>query len=328
MITFHRLIKRARYYRSALGSLYRVGGAAELARGVARIALRKPSDALRRIRWKAICGTGADRVILRFDRFRLAVDVHDEGIAAELALDHVHEPFGTAILLSILRDDMTVVELGANIGYYTMQEACSRRLRRVVAIEPNPVSFGILAQNVAMNGCQNIDLHNIAISDVDGTLPFYISKHSNICGIAPRADYERKIDVPVMRLDSLLEREGVGHVDMVRMDIEGHEIHALRGMMETLRRDKPWICMEYHAPMISAADREEFVDALEGVGYVLKCFTFRWSDYPIFGHSIVDRATVCRTGRLRDVLATVTDQVMLLFLAPEDAEFAMPSFAS
>ena len=319
--------KRINYFQSALSSLKMYGGNAELARGAVRFLLQKPSDAVRKLRWKAMhAHTSIAQNILDFDAFKLVVDAKDEGISAELAIDHMHEPFGTAILCHILADDMTVVELGANIGYYTMQECAARKLRRVVAIEPNPRSFEILKQNVELNACDNVTMHNIAISDTDGTLPFYISKHSNICSITPRSDYERVIDVPVRTLDGLVATDSIEKVDMIRMDIEGHEICALRGMTETLKRDKPWICMEYHSPMISTQDREFFVSTLEHCGYELKCFTFRWSDYPIFGHNIVDKSNVVKTGELRTVLENIPKQVVLLFLAHKDVAFELPKF--
>ena len=322
----NKLEKRIKYFKSALSSMKMYGGTPELVRGMTRFALQKPSDAVRKLRWKLMkAGTDIDRLILDFEKFKLVVDAHDEGIAAELALDHMHEPFGTQILLSILREGMTLVELGANIGYYTMQESCRQNLARIVAIEPNPLSFEFLSENVRMNGCSHISLHNVGISDVDGELPFYISKHSNICSITPRDVYERKIDVPVMKLDTLMEREHIDHVDLIRMDIEGHEIHALRGMMETLRRDRPWICMEYHSPLIDEAEREAFVSTLESLDYELKCFTFRWSDYPIFGHNVVDRSTLIKTGNLREVLDDIPKQILLLFLAPRATAFELPT---
>lgn len=325
--TAESLKKRAEYFKSALASMKKYGGTREAVLGAARFLLQKPSDGARRLRWKAMhAHTRIAQNIVDFDAFKLIVDAKDEGISAELALDHMHEPFGTAILRHILTDGMTVAELGANIGYYTMQECSARKLKRVAAIEPNPRSFEILRQNAELNGCGNVSLHNIAISDCDGTLPFYISKHSNICSITPRTDYARIIDVPVQTFDSFVLREQIGKIDMIRMDIEGHEICALRGMQETLRRDKPWICMEYHATLISESDREYFVSVLESLGYALKCFTFRWSDYPIFGKTIADRQTVVKTGSLRDVLENIPKQVLLLFLAPEETKFEFPAF--
>lgn len=324
MSKLKKLQKKAEYYKSALGSLKEYGGNAELARGIARIALRKPSDLLRKLRWKAVNTLGnVETVELKFPKYTMLVDPKDQGIAAELAVDHVHEPFGTAILKSILRDDMTIVEIGANIGYFMLEEDTHVNVRMIVAIEPNPASFQILSQNVCINDAM-ANVFNVGISDTDGTLPFYISKHSNISSITPRADYEKKIDVPVMKLDTLLNREKIEAVDLIRMDIEGHEINALRGMAETLAKHHPWLCLEYHTPIISPEDREFFISTLEALDYELKCFTFRWSDYMIFGHNIADRRKVVMTGNLREVLENIQNQVLLLFIAPRDTKFELP----
>lgn len=318
--------KRIKYFQSALKSMKQYGGNAEMMRGMARFLLQKPSDAVRKWRWKAMhAQTNVLMDILDFGNFKLIVDAKDEGISAELAIDKMHEPFGTQILLKILEDDMTVVELGANIGYYTMQESAARKLKNLYAIEPNPRSFQILTQNVALNHCDNTHLFNLAISDVNGELPFYISKHSNICSISPRSDYAQKIDVPVMTLDDFVASNRISSVDMIRMDIEGHEIHALKGMLKTLKCHKPWICMEYHSPMIAENDRHEFVETLTSLGYELKCFTFRWSDYPIFGQNIVDKRNLIKTGDLKEILDDIPQQVLLLFLAPKETPFTLPS---
>lgn len=318
--------KRLDYFKSALKSMHEYGGTPEMCRGALRFALQKPSNTLRSLRWHAMhLGSNVEQEILDFHQFKLIVDANDQGISAELALDQMHEPFGTEILLSILKDQMTIVELGANIGYYTMQESCRRKLKRVVAIEPNPASFKTLSENVALNHCDHVSLHNIGISDINGSLPFYISAHSNICSMTPRTDCIQTLDVPVMTLDDFLQKEQIQNIDMIRMDIEGHEICALRGMKQTLSLYHPWICMEYHAPMISSENRDEFIQTLESLDYELKCFTFRWSDYPIFGKNIVDKNNIIKFGNLRDVLNNIPKQVLLLFLAPKSTEFIPPT---
>lgn len=324
-MNIERIQRRINYYKSAFQSIHEFGGKPEVIRSAFRIVMRKPSDEFRKLRWKVLAKhASVDKAILDFKKFKLMVDANDEGIAAELALDKVHEPIGTKILLSILRDDMTLIELGANIGYYTMQEATQAKLKRIVAIEPNPISFEILKTNIEINHCDNVDLLNVGISDVDGELPFYISKHSNICSITPRENYEKKINVPVMKMDTLIENQKVDKVDIIRMDIEGHEINAVRSMKALLERDKPWLCMEWHAPMIGDSDKEEFISTLEQLGYELKAWTFRWSDYPIFGHTIIDKSDVIKHGDLRHIITSIPSQVLLLFIAPKEAEYTDP----
>lgn len=321
-----KLKRRINYYSSALASMRQYGGNAEVARGLARFALRFPSDKLRAIRWKLATKTisTVDSVVLQLDNFKLRVDAKDEGIAAELAIDKFHEPYGTKILQSILRDDMTIVDIGANIGYYVMTEATTVNVKQILAIEPNPVSYENIKANIELNACENIICRNVAASDENGSMPFYISKHSNICSLTPRTDYEKIIDVPVVKLDDLAKEVGLDKVDMVRMDIEGYEIHAIPGMMEILKRDRPWICMEYHSTLINEAEREVFVSTLENLGYKLKAFTFRWADMFLFDRTIADPRTVIKHGDLRTVLNDIPNQVLLLFLAPEETEYSDP----
>ena len=67
------------------------------------------------------------------------------------------------------------------------------------------------------------------------------------------------------------------------------------------------------------------MSTLESLDYELKCFTFRWSDYPIFGHNVVDRSTLIKTGNLREVLDDIPKQILLLFLAPRSTAFELPT---
>ena len=326
MLKIDKLKDRLNDYKGTLKSIKEYGGNAEAARALARIILQKPSDAIRSLRWKAISsGAHVDQLILSFPKFKLAVNVQDGGIASELAVEHSHEPVGTEVFLSILKDDMTVVEIGANIGYYTVQESCHRKLKRVIAIEPNPLSFELLKENVQINDCQDVSVFNMGISDVDGVRPFYISKHANSGSMTAQAEYARKLDIPVAKLDTLMDRENIEHVDVIRMDVEGHEVSALRGMLETLKRDTPWICMEYHAPEIQADEREIFISTLKALNYELKCFMFRSDDSPIFGQMLPRRSDVLKRGDLREVLEAVTTQSLLLFIAPRTTAFEMPS---
>ena len=313
------------YYKRMLKDFDQYGGHAEFGRGMMRLALFKPSDFVKKLRWKMMSANGVDKLILKFPTFEITVDTRDEGIAADLTIDRMHEPVGTEILVSILRENMTIVDIGANIGYFVMQEASRQKYKQILAIEPNPASFSLLQQNIERNHFENIRALHLAISDTEGSRPFYISKQSNLCSMTPRKDCTDTIDVNVMPLDQLLAKEKVSHIDLIRMDLEGHEICVLRGMLETLKRDRPWICLEYHAPVISQQDREYFISTLESLDYELKCFTFRWSDYPIFGHTLIDRSTVIHEGQLRDVLTQITNHVLLLYIAPKETPFLKPT---
>lgn len=321
-----KIIKKIKRLNSSLKTFEHFAGKQELLRGAARVILRHPSDLLRKLRWKATHAMlSSERVLISMPKFDILVSSKDEGIAAELALDGEHEPFGTKTLLSILQENMTIVDLGSNLGYYVLSESKHIKLKKIIAIEPNPETFSLLSENVRLNHCDEVELFNIGISDTDATLPFYVSKHSNICSITPKDVYERIIEVPVLSLDSLLKREKIKKVDLVRMDIEGHEIFAIQGMLSTLKTSKPWLCMEYHSPQISAEDRETFIETLTKLDYELKCFSFRWSDYYLFGKNIADPRKVLMQAPLREALEQSPTQTLLLYLAPKSTPFELPA---
>ena len=320
-----KLLKKIKHFTKSMQNFYHAGTKKDVAHGAIRIALRHPSDFYRKLKWKKIRKNfHEENIKLNLEKFDILVMNNDDGIAAELAVDKMHEPYGTEILLSIIQDNMTVVDLGANIGYYVLQQATHKNLEKIIAIEPNPVSFECLKKNIDLNNLKNVDTYNIAISDTDGTCPFYISKISNICSITPKTDYEKIISVPVTKLDSFVKKYKIKNVDLVRMDIEGHEVHAIRGMLNTLKTKKPWICMEYHSPMIDDKQRNELIQMLDDVEYELKAYTFRWVDYPIFGKTIADTKSIIKHENLKTLLNISDRQTLLLFLAHKDKTFTPP----
>jgi len=169
-----------------------------------------------------------------------------------------YEAETAAVFKSLLRPGMTVVDVGAHIGYYTRIFAQRVGPRgRVIAFEPHPLTFKILAGNLA--SCANVILVHEAASDRTGTAMLYDSNPDvgssslrldeskreyytqRLVGteIAPRAVAglpTSTYSVKTRTLDASLSLAGIDRVDVVKMDIEGAELAALRGMKETLRR--------------------------------------------------------------------------------------------
>jgi FkbM family methyltransferase len=128
---------------------------------------------------------------------------------------------------------MIVVDLGANIGYYALMEASLvGPTGHVYAIEPDPRNVGLLRDNIALNSFQEIiDVHEVAISDSDGAVPFVLSEMTNMshlesCGSSSPKDHS--IVVRGQTLDTFLS--GKRPPDFLRMDIEGGEVEVLRSV--------------------------------------------------------------------------------------------------
>jgi FkbM family methyltransferase len=205
----------------------------------------------------------------------------DHGISKELFIYRTHEPLATNILTGLLKEGMTVVDIGANIGYYVFLESDAVGPNgKVVAIEPDPDNAELLTKNVEANGLGNVEIIRAAIGDADGTGKLYKSGSANWHSLLPSyyVDEEDAIDVRVYTLDSLLEELGVS-VNMVRMDLEGYEVMAVKGMRRTLQEDGPIIVMELHPHLVGGDEICDLLMYFKSLGYEAECFVNRSMDF-------------------------------------------------
>lgn len=191
----------------------------------------------------------------------MRLDLFDRGIHRDLYLHGTREPQATRYLQSILQPTWTVVDIGANIGYYALQEA--RVVGHVIAVEPTPESYDTLLRNVALNGYENMEVHRLAIGDHEGVLGFTLSRACNWNSISESGG---DIEVQATTLDKLLNGR---RVDFVRMDVEGYEMHILRGMTRTLRECRPRMFIEVHRDKLRdyGSCQRELMEYLAGFGY-------------------------------------------------------------
>jgi len=198
---------------------------------------------------------------------RMILNASDTGISQELMRKGSHEPLSTKILMENVHEGMRIADVGANLGYFALQEAKAVGPKGVVyAVEPVPSNWFLLKQNVALNNLSNVEVYNLAIGDRDGVLDMFLSGGSN-WGSALRTtlNYDRKITVPCQRLDSLLKDKG--KVDLVRMDVEGYEANIVDGMTETLKQKGLILFMELH-PLFARKRCETMLRKLDDYGFV------------------------------------------------------------
>lgn len=143
-----------------------------------------------------------------------------------------HFEYGSEKLFcSFLKPGMTVLDIGANLGIYTLhalKAGCE-----VYSFEPIPRTFDILEQNVKANGFADTGkahLYNCAVSDKNGTVDFFYTKkmcgHSNM--YQSEFDSDIKLSVPTVTVDDHLKE--IHHVDVIKIDVEGAEYQAFCGM--------------------------------------------------------------------------------------------------
>jgi FkbM family methyltransferase len=174
--------------------------------------------------------TGLSRLFL-IHRPGFAMRFYPTHVSARLWLDpRYHGDFDEEhFLRAYLRPGDTVVDAGANIGFTTLVAASTvGPTGTVIAIEPHPRIFSYLRGNVRLNRA-DVELHNLALGEESGRL--HLSDEEDECVNAVRQD-ERGLPVAVRRLDDIAD--AVGPVRLLKLDVEGYELFALRGSAKTL----------------------------------------------------------------------------------------------
>jgi FkbM family methyltransferase len=151
-----------------------------------------------------------------------------------------------AIMARLVKPGMTVVDVGANVGLYTLFMAgLVGPGGRVIAFEPDPDLAALLRDNCAANGAANVEAHPAALgSSADRLILHRLTLNSgeNHLGSQGRSAFRRPVEVDVAAFDSLLP--GV-RPDFVKVDVQGWELNVLRGMEATLRESEALVYLEF-----------------------------------------------------------------------------------
>ncbi|NNJ10349.1 FkbM family methyltransferase [Chloroflexales bacterium ZM16-3] len=207
-------------------------------------------------------------LLLRLPEFRLYVRLDDWVIGARIALRRAYEPHVAREFHALLRPAMRVIDLGANIGYYTMLAAAHvGPVGSVAAFEPDLANGALLARSVAANGFRNVTLFPCAAASATAAVNLLLDD-SNGRLVAPGTPGARRAQA--VALDQLL---GPAHrVDLIKMDIEGAEGLALAGMQRIIAANRPTIISEFSPPALRAVSNmapAEFLAQLRAPGYDL-----------------------------------------------------------
>lgn len=196
--------------------------------------------------------------------FAYPSDLH---IGAPIIAGAEHEPYVAAVLRERLRPGDVVLDVGANIGNFTML-AASRvgPGGRVIAVEPIARNRQLIARAAHTNSYEQIEIIAGAVSDRVGMIDLRThpetSNSATAAAAGERLRDERGIgvSVPVLVLDERLA--DLERLDLVKIDIEGMEPLALRGFEKTLSRLRPTLLSEFHPWAIARATATDAIDYL------------------------------------------------------------------
>jgi FkbM family methyltransferase len=175
------------------------------------------------------------------DESPILVNANDYGGPMNLLGGGVYEMDNLEVLFSYLKPDSVVLDIGANLGFFSLQ--LSKRLRgkgHVHAFEPHPGLQDLANRTIHVNGLRKVvTIHGFGLSDSEGPAQLLYPRHHlgggrlRPTGWQPnREDDFTVIDSHLRRLDDVLPD---ARVDLVKIDVEGHELRVLRGMRRTIK---------------------------------------------------------------------------------------------
>lgn len=225
---------------------------------------------------------GNDLLLTRvLNSFMMYVEASDMSLTPQLVAAGFWEKGITQAFLTRLAPGMTVVDVGANYGYYSLAAACRVGDKgRVYSFEPNPHTFEILRKNVEVNWLGRIIRpHQLAVLDSRKQVELHVLRRFQASSslftpeLVPEADppSEEWRSVEAVPLDEMVQEK----VDLIKIDAEGSEPMVLEGMRKILDRSPDLtIFMEINVPMIQkTTDPRTFLKKIQDLGSTMHYFT-------------------------------------------------------
>lgn len=222
----------------------------------------------------ASCYLGDGTVVTRVQGFKMLAPSDDMGITPHLVMDGFWEMAVTRVFLSCLRPGMRVLDIGANVGYFTLLAGRAvGEQGRVMAFEPEPRNLWYLRHNVNLAGHAWTTVVDKALWNSAGTMRLrteqeFCGGHSLIGGDDPNLPEDRFVEVQTITLDEHLG--GETQIDVIKMDAEGAEPFIFEGMAKTLASSpKLKILMEFSPDFVDGVglDHREHLRHLASLGF-------------------------------------------------------------
>lgn len=167
------------------------------------------------------------------------------------------------------KSDLTIVDIGANVGYFSLAAFSKVPNAKIVAFEPHPYCYDVL------KGYQNDfpefewEINNLAVSSEKGVLTLYTDAADGFTTIASTHQKEGgvKIDVPTVKLDEFLAEKGIAQIDLIKLDCEGAEYGILYSLDTSFFESVNALCIETH---IVAEENHNIIalnEYLQQIGY-------------------------------------------------------------
>jgi FkbM family methyltransferase len=242
------------------------------------------------------------------------------------------------ILSCLVRPRDICLDIGANIGAFSLYMSGLAHLGRIHAFEPSQKLYNCLAKNVQMNGLSNIICYNLGLSDTEGVRPFYTfneipgASFGGHQDMADPRDAVRKVLnydfdfettlVPITTLDNWAVMHQVSNIDLIKIDVEGGERFVLLGAHDVLKRCRPIVITEFNAKAMKSyfgMNPSEYYDLLRSLYHYIYLIQ-EDGIYPVRNYDCITDVLTDQHF-WSDILCTLHD----LGSIPEVADLVRPS---
>jgi FkbM family methyltransferase len=189
----------------------------------------------------------------------------------------------------IPRPNDVVIDVGANIGYFTIY--ASRKVGKdglVIALEPMDEAYNCLMKNIRLNRLNNVKPFKLALWSSETTLRLYRTKGYFTSAISKvdvfknliqqkKLELIKEYEIKAIKLDDLIKNINLSKVDWIKIDVDGSEYEVILGSMNTLKRFKPKLIIEIHNQEIG----NKILKILKNLGYKVSLVKI-WDNYHIF----------------------------------------------
>jgi FkbM family methyltransferase len=183
------------------------------------------------------------------------------------------------IMQNIVKEGDCVLDIGANIGYWTtVLSSQVGRGGRVFAFEPNPKTFDLLTKNININDCKNVIARNVGIAEANRSGKLYIDElHSGddrvYCPTLGMEMNDRSVmDISLRTLDSFKLEIDLQRLSFIKIDVQGFEPMVLKGAYNVLESSNPVLLIEFSSSCYAEAgsSMEEFFKIYSELSF--KCY--------------------------------------------------------
>ena len=155
------------------------------------------------------------------------------------------------------------IDVGANVGYHSLY--ASLLFKKVIAFEPVPEVFRQFKKSIKLNGFRNVSAYNLACSSKNGKSYIHFKNGAHGGAALRKRKTSHSISINTVSLDNFLKkyRHKIG---LIKIDVEGHEFHVIKGMEKIIKKRKPVIIMEFIPDFLNKTKPNQDIRLLNYLG--------------------------------------------------------------